>query len=70
MNQFKKLDITINWVLSLFLTVVALLNLLIGKPELALLSFIPAIGLFPPLQPPPALRLVMLTIGALAVALS
>lgn len=70
MDKFRKIDIAINWVLSLFLFVVALLNFLVGRQELAVLSIIPAFGLLPPLQPPPALRLVMLTIGALAVALN
>ena len=70
MDKFKQVDIIVNWMLSLFFLLVAILDLVIGRPELALLSFIPSAGLFPLLKTPPKIRLVLLTIGALAVSLS
>lgn len=70
MNQYKQFDLAINWVLSIFFLLLALLNFLVGRPELALVSIVPAFGLFPPLKSSPKLRLVMLAIGVFAVALS
>lgn len=70
MNYYKQFDVVVNWVLSIFFLLLALLNFLVGRPQLALLSIVPAFGLFPPLKSTPKLRLVMLAIGVFAVALS
>ncbi|MBE9020328.1 hypothetical protein C7Y66_14645 [Chroococcidiopsis sp. CCALA 051] len=70
MNHYKQFDIAINWALSTFFLLLALLNFMVGRPELALVSIVPAFGLFPPLKSSPKLRLVMLAIGVFAVALS
>jgi len=70
MNYYKQFDVVVNWVLSIFFLLLALLNFLVGRPQLALLSVVPAFGLFPPLKSSPKLRLVMLSIGVFAVALS
>lgn len=70
MNQYKRFDVVVNWVLSIFFLLLALLNFLVGRPQLALLSIVPAFGLFPPLKSTPKLRLVMLAIGVFAVVLS
>lgn len=70
MKHYKQFDVAINWVLSIFFLLLALLNFLVGRPQLALVSIIPAVGLFPPLKPSPKLKLFMLAIGVFAVVLS
>ena len=70
MNRFKQLDIVVNWMLSIFFVLLAGANFLFARQLLALLSLVPAIGLFPPLKSSPVFRLVMLVIGVFVMVLS
>lgn len=64
----KRVDPVIHWFLSISFAAEALIGLLTGRPLPALMSLVVAIGLFPPVQTPPALNMLLILLGLLIIA--